>query len=232
MIAHKIRGDHPDRVLLLDVGVEGVVEEAVVRLVDPLHDRRGVGDGVEGVALEAVERLDGERDLRLGRILRRQLVNLDDVAPLVRRRRLAAEDAERLVEGPAEDFAARRLEAVDRPFEMGEAAGAGLRIGTGAVVLGVGDDADRVGAEPVIPQFAADAGVVLRRAAEKRQFDPVIAGRLDLAEHRKMLLGHLARPQHQIETQEHLHPLPQPKTSRAWRRAPRSVAPPLDDFLK
>ena len=78
-------------------------------------------------------------------------------APLVRGRRVAAEDAERLVEGAAEHLAARRLEAVDRPFEMGEAARAGLRIGAGAVVLRVGNDADRGGAEPVVPQLVADA---------------------------------------------------------------------------
>ena len=34
----QIRRDHADRVLLLDIGVEGVVEQAVVRVVDPPDD--------------------------------------------------------------------------------------------------------------------------------------------------------------------------------------------------
>ena len=42
-------------------------------------------------------------------------------------RRVAGEDAERLVERAAKHFAAGRLETVDRPFEMGEAASRALR---------------------------------------------------------------------------------------------------------
>ena len=158
--------DHADRVLLLDVGVEGVVEETVVRLVHLADDLGRIAGRVERVALEAVERLDRELDLLRSGVFGGLLVHLDDAGALFLGRRIAGEDAERLVERAAENFAAGCLEAVDRPFEVGEAGVADLAVGAGAVVLRIGNDGDRGGAQPAVLQRLADLPVGLRRAEE------------------------------------------------------------------
>ena len=55
----------------------------------------------------------------------RRPVHLDDAVALGRGRRLAGEDAERLVERPGQHLAARRREAVDGPLIRSSAAPGG-----------------------------------------------------------------------------------------------------------
>src|SRR5512145_1141190 len=70
-------------VLLLDVGVEGVEQDADSRMADLARQRLRVGGRVEEERLEAVQRLDRERDsVALQRVSER-LVTLDGALPLV-----------------------------------------------------------------------------------------------------------------------------------------------------
>ena len=58
--------DAPQRgadVLLLDVRVKGVEEQSDRRMVHRVAERHAVRRGVQKIRFEAVERLDGERDV-------------------------------------------------------------------------------------------------------------------------------------------------------------------------
>ena len=63
----EVRRDHPDGILFLDVGVERVIEQAVVGRVDLANDVGGVGDRIEHITFEArasgrvVAEIDGRR---------------------------------------------------------------------------------------------------------------------------------------------------------------------------
>ena len=170
--------DRPDRVALLDVGVEGVVEIAEVRPAHPRHVRRRLGVGGEHVAFEAVQRLDRQRQPR--RLVGHRPVRLDQPAELVLGRPAAGEDAERLVERPAEHLGPERVGAVEQPVEMRRrrpprSAGS-AEIGLWAAP---GITPDRRRRQPLVGEPAPQPGVVLRVALEHRHLDAVIARRLD-----------------------------------------------------
>ncbi len=75
--------DGRDRVLLLDVGMEGVVEQPQARVGDRFRQAHGLLGAVEEVGLEAVERLDGEVDPQRVGILGRRAQGLDGPAPFL-----------------------------------------------------------------------------------------------------------------------------------------------------
>src|SRR5690606_24306180 len=103
--------------------------------------------GVEEVALEAVERLDRERDALLRRILRGGPVDFDDAREFVGGRAAARELAERLVERAGGDVAAERRGAVDQPFYVVERAGAFGLVGGDGALAAARHHADAGGAE-------------------------------------------------------------------------------------
>ena len=182
--------DRAQRVLLLDVGVEGVVEGAVIGLADLAHDRGGVGQRVEGVALEAVERLDRELDAQTaGR--RSAAARWTSTRPraLGRGGRLAGELAERLVERAGQDLATGGGKAVAAPSAAGSTApwrDGGL--GADGAAGGVGQDRDAGAAQALLADDPADAREMLRLALEDRQLDAVVAGTLERCEQREVLL--------------------------------------------
>ena len=57
-----VGSNDPDGILLLDIGVERVIEEAVVWRVHLAREVGRVGDRVEHVAFEPVQRLDRQGD--------------------------------------------------------------------------------------------------------------------------------------------------------------------------
>ena len=74
--------DDADRILLLDIAVERIIEQTVVGSADLTHDLGRIRDRVEHVTLEAVERLDRELDVALRRVGGRLLVHAHDVGAL------------------------------------------------------------------------------------------------------------------------------------------------------
>ena len=115
------------------------------------------------------------------------------------RRRLAGEDAERLVERPAKRLPARGRQTVDCPFKMIESGGADRRIRAGAIALGVWDDCDCGCPKAVVADRSTDCAEVLRRSFKNRKLHPVKTRPLDACEQRKVLLGDMRRPQEHVE---------------------------------
>ena len=76
--------------------------------LDLSDDVGGIGDRVEHVALEAVQRLDRKLDIVSRRIGGSAFMHAHNVGAFGFRRRLAGEDAERLVERPAKRLHRRR----------------------------------------------------------------------------------------------------------------------------
>ena len=202
-ITSAVSRDHADRVLLLDVGVEGVVERAEVRVADPLHIGLGIGHRVEEVALEAVERLDRQHEAGLRRDLGRRAMHLGGARLLVLGRAAAGEHRERLVERPAQELAAEHLRALDRPFEMVERARPARRIGADRAVRLVGQHGDRGAGEAMVRERAREPPEMRDLALEQRDLDAVVAARLELGQERQMLLADMGRPEQEIEAGPH-----------------------------
>ena len=219
----QVRRDDADRILFLDVGVKRVVEQPVIRRVDRPHHRRRVLDRIQHVAFEAVERLDGQLDVALARMRRRLLVHDDDVGALAWRWRLAGKAAKLLMDWPSQQFAARRREAIDRPCDMRERAGPRRGVAAGAIMRGVGHHRDAGGAQAIVLQRLANLAVMLGRALEQRQLDPVVAAALEFREDGKVLFGDMRRPEQQIEAEQHETP-----PSAQWPLSPVTAisAPP------
>ncbi len=117
-----------------------------------------------------------------------------DVGALGFRRRLASEDAEGLVERPAERLPTRGRQTVDCPLEMIESGGADCRICAGAIALGVWDDGDCGSPKAAVTDRSTDCAEVIRRSLKNRELHPVKARPLDGGEEGKVLFGDVRRP--------------------------------------
>ena len=174
----------PDRVALLDVGVEGVVEVAEVRPAHAAHMRRRLRGGVQDVALEAVQRLERERQprrpVRHPRCASTSRASSSSVGPR------AGEVAERLVERPAEHLGperGRRSPSSHRRCATPRAPLGG--IGRDRVARRAGITPTAVAASPASAIWPREPAEMRRRALEDRHLDAVIAGRLDVGEQRR-----------------------------------------------
>src|SRR6185312_6806883 len=93
-------------VFLFNVGVERVVQDADVGVIDLFAETHGVDRGVEEVSLEAVERLNGERDAVGGERIADRLQTFDGALPFVWGAAAAGEIADGAVHGSGENFRA------------------------------------------------------------------------------------------------------------------------------
>src|SRR5690606_14695543 len=92
------RAERLSEMLLLDVRVERVEQQADARMADRLAQRDAIGDRVEEVRLEAVERFDRKRHAVLVERFAELLVALDGTLPLVSGPTPAGKVADRRVE--------------------------------------------------------------------------------------------------------------------------------------
>ena len=193
-----------DRVLLFDIGVEGVVEDADTALSDAL----GIGDrllgGVDQVGFEAVERF--EPGLDAGAAHQRQDLAVDLGAAIIFgiARLLAGEHAQRLEPGARHDLAAQRRGAFDRALEVVDGLLPRRRFGRDRAVRLVGDDRDGGALEPEVVERLGQLAVVADVAdVEHRHFHAVEAGVLQRLEGRVMLLRDVTRPQQHVDSDFH-----------------------------
>ena len=126
-------------------------------------------------------------------------MDADNVGAFGFRRRLAGEDAERLVERSAKRFPARGRQTVDRPFEVIKSGGADCRVCAGAIALAVRDDRDRGSSEAIVADRLSDLLEMLGRPLEDRKLHPVKARPLDAREEGKVLFRDVRRPQEHVE---------------------------------
>src|ERR1700722_5863049 len=194
-----VRRYDPNRVLLLDVGMERVVEEAVIRRDDLPHDVGRIRHCVQHIAFEAVERLDRELKVVAACVGGRVLVYTDDVRSFGFRRGLARKDAERLVERPAKRLPARGRCTIHRPVEMPERSGSHRRISAHAIVLRVRDDRDGRRPEAVVADRLSHLSEMLGRPLEDWKLNTVVPRPLDGSEEGKVLFGDVRRPQEHVE---------------------------------
>jgi hypothetical protein len=188
-----VGSDDPDRILLFDIGVERVVQEAAIGFVHLSDNVRGIGECIEHVALEAVRWLDRKLNVvsrRMGGVF----VHAHSVGAFGFRWRVAGEDAEGLVERPAKRLTARGRQTVDCPFEMIESGGADRRICADAIALDVRNDCDGRRPEATVADRSTDCAEVFRRSFKNRKLDPVKTRPLDAREQGKVLLGDMRRP--------------------------------------
>src|ERR1700722_12725637 len=194
-----VRRDDPNRVLLLDVSMECVVQESIIRLAHLSDDVGGIRDRIEHVALEAVQGLDRKFNVVSRRIGGGVFMHADDVRPFGSRRGLARKDAERLIERPAKRLPARSRQTVDCPFEMIESGGADCRICAGAIALGVWDDGDCGSPKAVVTDRLSHLSEMLGRPLEDWKLNTVVPRPLDGVEEGKVLFGDVRRPQEHVE---------------------------------
>ena len=191
--------DHPDGILLLDVGMERIVQKAVVGFVHLSDDVGGIGDRIEHVALEAVQRLDRELDVMSRRVKGGVFMHAHNIGAFGFCRRLAGKDAERLVEWSAQRLPLRGGQTVDRPFEMIKSGGPDGGICADAIAFRVWDDCDCRSPEAIVADRPTNCAEVIRRSFENRKLHPVKACPLDARKQGKVLFGDVRRPQEHVE---------------------------------
>ena len=108
------RGD----VLLFDVGVKGVEQNADVGVVDLSAEFVGIGGSVQKVSLEAVERFYRERDAIGGESVAQLLQAIDRILPFIGGAAAAGEIADGAVHGTAKDSGSGFGNGLDEVFEM------------------------------------------------------------------------------------------------------------------
>ena len=189
-------GESTDGIALLDVAVEGVEHGLEVRVPYQFHVGRGLGHGVEEVALKAVERLDGEEDAGLLRDVRQRAMYVGGALHFVFRGASAGEDAKHLVVGAAEKFDAGVVAAFDDALEVVETALPVLRRGADRVVGFVRRDGDGGGFEAVVLERLADLFEVPGIAGvEDGDLRRVIAGLFEFGQQRELRLDEVGGPE-------------------------------------
>src|SRR6202453_2782514 len=93
--------------LFLDVGVEGVKENADIRMADLLGKRRSIGGGVQKIGFEPVQRFNGENHTMGGQRVTQGLKALDGPFPLIAGPPPAWQVADRAVERSGDNPDAR-----------------------------------------------------------------------------------------------------------------------------
>src|SRR5690349_19664433 len=130
----RCRADRLRDALLFDIRVKRIVHHLAAWVLHLADEPRGVGRAVEEIALEPVERLDGERHAGLAGMLGDLPHALDAPLPFVAGRPRAAEVTERRMKGPANRLGAQRLAAIDRPLVGGDARRAHLIVWADRIV--------------------------------------------------------------------------------------------------
>ena len=101
-----------------DIGVERVEQAAVAGEAHVVDQRLGLRNGVEHVALEPVERLDRKLHARIMGHARHLAMTMGQYLQFALCGPRAGEDAQRPMEGPAEQFDARLRAAFYHPFQV------------------------------------------------------------------------------------------------------------------
>ena len=188
----------------LDVEVEGVVEVAVIGGANLLDQIGRLGGRVEEVALEAVERLDGQRDAERGGIVGSGAVDFGAARDLIGGGAGAREFAERLMERAGRDIATDGGSAVDQPLEVLEGRGTLGLVGRNGVLAAAGHDADAGGFDASGGEALSELFVVGDVALEHRDFDAVIAGGLELFDGGPIGVGDVRGPEQEVEAEFHV----------------------------
>lgn len=99
------------------------------------------------------------------------------------------------MERAAQQFAAQRLGALDRPGQVIDRALPALRIGMDRAVLGIRHHGHRGASEAVVADRLAELAEMLDVALEHGHLDAVVAGRLQLGQQRQVLVDNVGGPE-------------------------------------
>src|SRR6185312_460626 len=189
-------------ILLFDVGVEGVEQNADIGVIDFVAKARGIHGRIEEISFEAIQLLDRQRDAIGGERIADRLQTFDRPLPFIAGAASSGEIADRTVHGAGENFRARIGRRPDQVFQMLEGGGPfGGVIAHGAHALQErGGDG---GFEAVGLQVAANGGGIEAFEAEQRKFNPIETCLFDPREKVADRLIVLPRPDHRIHAEFH-----------------------------
>src|SRR5580658_10031248 len=129
----EIGADRPvagSNIFLLDIGMEGVKENAYVRMANLLGERRSIGSRVQKIGFKSVQRFDGENNAVGGKRIADGLKALNRPLPFIARPATAWQVPHRGVKRSGDNPDSRLCRDLGYVFEVH--ASAAPYIGTGA----------------------------------------------------------------------------------------------------
>ena len=195
--------DRGYRILFFNVGMEGVVHGLHMRVVNVVQIIRQLCHGVQEVAFEAVERLNGKTHILLCCMVPRCPVEGQSIFPLLRGGTVTRKIPDFGMHRPRQNGRTQSRRTIQCPFGSLQCSFAFSLVLRQRVMPRTQHTYSRH-AKAELGQMVCQSGIMVRRAFKQWQLNAIITCFFQCFENRHVFVRHMPRPQQQVKSILHL----------------------------